>query len=582
LNGASSQCYLGLSKVHYELGRISDAVSVLQSFLKGCDTKNGPQDFENEKTVNVRLQLGDYAYKQGNYPLANRSYSEACRKGSEEQRARGNLSRLKIMLLSNDDAAGANDLFNKIMGADDGRNHMIRLFVMVAKDLNHDDLILNMLFAASQDLPLLDKILEGMEKATAHSTPSEDGKLHQSPWTEVMDHEARGVLLYYLGFAKWKYNHAQKPEEAKDAAIHLWNQSKKALEAVNSANASIARSHVVSALANVWFEAAMERESETPLKKFTDHLKELSEIQLRSNDSSAFLSVLYASNEKEDSAMKRQRGTMTIALQLLSDNSELNDRLGYCILISPLACARPDNPKHLAMAISMSGQPDSVKEALRLALSDVKERYPDDPGVLRETVDLIDKIRQKVNTSKPSLRNNKQRIETAKSYLEGGYSDGKAADSGMTRAVEIIRSRLTKIGDEPPLGPWLGCDGRTRAGKKCTKSSTLDETFYHCLYCKSRDFCQDCFGRLRDVSCRDIPVCSPGHKWFRVEPAYNDMYHGPKAQEIREVVVESLEKDKKVMVASYKDPATFVQVEAWKKEIAREWGINLEEIQESS
>jgi hypothetical protein len=273
---------------------------------------------------------------------------------------------------------------------------------------------------------------------------------------------------------------------------------------------------------------------------------------------------------------------MSLALQLLSDNSELNDRLGYCMLISPLACAQPEHLEHLAMAVSMSGQPDSVNEALRLSLSNVKEKYPEEPVVIEETKDLINKIRLKVNTCRPSLRNNQRRIEVARSYLESEYSDGKAAVSGMTRAVEIIRSRLTELGDEPPLGPWLGCDGRTQAGKKCTKTSTSNETFYHCLYCKSRDFCQDCFKRLRDVFCRDIPVCSPGHKWFRVEPAYDDMYHGPKAQEIRKVVVKELGTDEKVMAAFYEDPATFVQVDTWKKDIAREWDINLEEIQESS
>jgi hypothetical protein len=60
------------------------------------------------------------------------------------------------------------------------------------------------------------------------------------------------------------------------------------------------------------------------------------------------------------------------------------------------------------------------------------------------------------------------------------------------------------------------------------------------------------------------------------------MYHGPKAQEIRKVVVKELGTDEKVMAAFYEDPATFVQVDTWKKDIAREWDINLEEIQESS
>jgi|SRR5690242_5866418 len=175
--------------------------------------------------------------------LALEHYLNACEKGSEEQRASGNLGRLKATLSSVDNAAGAKELLGGIINAPDGQGqrHMASLFETVANDPNHDDLILNMLFAASEDGSLLESLRQAMEISTTPAESTGDRENEKTALAEALNDEARGILLYYRGFTERRYDDVKTIEQATKAASELWEQSEAALRDKDSLNASNAR-----------------------------------------------------------------------------------------------------------------------------------------------------------------------------------------------------------------------------------------------------------------------------------------------------------------------------------------------------
>lgn len=578
-SGVSWRCHRSLAIVHYESNRIPEAVSRLQGIFKDLNTQGGPDPISNVELADLHLLLGQYAYESEDICLALEHYLNACEMGSEDQRASGNLGRLKATLSSTDNAAGAKELLQGIINAPDGQGqrHMASLFETVADAPNHDDLILNMLFAASdrEDGSLLESLRQAMETLTTPAESTGSREHEKAAWAEALDDEARGILLYYRGLAERRYDHVKTIEQATKAASKLWEQSEAALRDKDSTKASNARYYAVSALANLSFEASMKTKPTKPLKEDMDRLKNLSELSIRGNDSKAFLSILYAHCQMEDEARNLQRNTVAHALRLLSDDWEYNDRLGYVMLQSSLGCAQPKELSNVAMAISLVGQPDLVKEALSLALIDVRKEFSDQ-SMLDETERLIDNIKREVWTRWPSPENQKGRLDETKVYFETLAERDAAQMEMLGPAIRIIKDHLERMKSEEFPAPLYWCDGRTRLGKKCRKTDSAVERFYYCLYCDSRNFCQDCVDRLLDERCKDIPVCSSNHKWLLMEPQGHDMYVGPKADRVRKATVRPSADDERVMVVCFEDGDDGITVKSWKEQIATDWGIHEE------
>ncbi|RYP59038.1 hypothetical protein DL769_008710 [Monosporascus sp. CRB-8-3] len=135
------------------------------------------------------------------------------------------------------------------------------------------------------------------------------------------------------------------------------------------------------------------------------------------------------------------------------------------------------------------------------------------------------------------------------------------------------------------LNTVWGCDGRDLTGNPCKNTTASGHGLYHCIFCVNHDFCKDCIKLLRDPEpAIEIPGCGAGHRWLRIPPLGGEMYVGSKAKSVRvPKEVKASKEDEMILDIHYAEGENDeITVTAWKKKLAAEWDISLEEIRKEA
>ncbi|KAJ7200371.1 hypothetical protein GGX14DRAFT_372220, partial [Mycena pura] len=604
-------CHRGLGETHFCQSQTSEAIAQVELALKEAEREGAMPKPERKDIVNLHLLLGRYSYKVGDVHKAAEHYLLGCQSEDEDQARESQLGHLKAVI-NFPDTDEMMKLLKSTLADEEGR--MVSILKMIAQDLDHDAIVLKMLTVAKGDLDLLEGIVHAMETATAVSVPSEDHVV-DDPITHFVEGETRrGVLLYDRGVAAYTYKVSPKGTEPLSEALRLWKECRDQLSNVGGGTASLVQRQATEALAKHYFQSMRDGQH-------LDHIDALSKLAEAVSDSESdswhedpagFLGALYAlRGEKEQSKAALVRRIKS-ALQILSDDMPDNDRFGFSAIYRTLVQYLDFG--NAAVALSLLGQPDLVTEALDFEATDIT----DDDGVDKQQVlDMVTKLAKETvqfaKTQVPDASLQIQRIEAAKAHVDslvataeirsqveadvdrearksGGHGEGEPAvpDSKTATAHRLLHSRLSalqqthtpNINTTTALQWRWTCDGRTPDGKWCRNESDFERVFYHCIYCSNRDFCGDCFDRLRNPdSCMEITACSPKHRWLIVPPHGGDLYVGWRTKSIKVPrKVRAVEGEEMLLEICYdEDGVQDVMVEEWKKMLAREWDITLEE-----
>lgn len=584
----SWECHRSLAKVYFDLGLFSKAISRLQTILGEHCEGSGSDQLSLEDQQQIHLMLGKYANRAKKYPLATEHYLLACESDDPRLKMAGTLGCLTVRLTSsdNDNVAETKKLLWRIIGEEGGQDHVVSLLEMIAEDLNHDDLMLNMLAAVSEEHELLGKVMAALQTA---SDIAQDSTTGISSEVKAISPESRAVLLYYLGIAKRRYDTSNEIENREQDILKLWRDSLKQLTGLKGPNVTSARYRVVSMLAKHHFDSLLNNTPNAPDQRHIEALQKLRAEQGRRNDALAFLCVHFSMGPNKDEARALRMKNVKYALDLLSDKIEDNDMMGFGILQRCLG--QSGDLEGAAIATSLIGQPDLVTAALQLKTDDVDDSHHNRPQILDDAAvlatDVVRETKRRVGSASGQL----QRIKEAKSYVEhlaGTNDPASVGDCIECRVVQstprnvaltLFHSRLSELEDQhtpnPKINGYWICDGRSRDGTRCRKKLDDKQPFYHCLYCSSRDFCQECFDILHQPTSNAITVCGINHRWLYMPPHGDEMYVGPAAESVRRPVMKPCKGSPNVQVAVFDEESQTISKTDWLQGIAEAWRITL-------
>lgn len=610
-NTPSWLCHRGLGTTHFGQERTQEAIAQVRLAMEQAEQGDATPKPEAKDIMELHLLLGQYLHKAGEVQKAAEHYLLACKSEDPEQVKTAQLGHLRATL-SFPDAEGTRQLLESTLAEKGGLETMGSVLKMIAQDTEHDVLVSKIFTVAKGHPDLLAGVVRAMETATADSALNKDRVVELVGDDRFADDEARGVLLCDRGFAAYMYKATSNSTDAISEALRLWKESRDVLSNVGGRNAYIARQEATTALARHYFQSMVDR-------NHLDHVEALTKLaeadsNVYRSDSVGFLATLYALRGEKQLSRAILDRRIRQSLQVLSDDMPDNDVFGFSSIHKTLE--EYQDFKQATVALSLLGQPDIITDALCFELKDI---VGEEDAVKEKLLDIVNKLAketvQVAKTKVPDFKQQIQRIEAAKAHVDSlmavvkttpipeasdslgetdrpdvqGEDKRTVSNLEISSAHSLIHSRLSalqkahtpKIDLEAFQYTWT-CDGRTSDGKPCENEFDFTREFYHCTYCSNRDFCGECITRLRvPDSGADIKTCSPKHRWLRMPPQGADMYVGPRAK-VAPVPseVRAMEADASILEIYYGENGTKeeVTVEAWKQQLARDWGISLDEI----
>lgn len=595
-------CHRGLAKTYFGQDRTQEAIVQVELALKEAEREGAMPKPEDKDIVELHLLLGLYAYDAGDVQKAAEHYLLARQSKDPVQARQGQLGYLKAGLgLS--DVEATRQLLRSTVAREGEDGTMSSILKMIARDVDHDDIVFKMFTVAKGEPELLKAIVRAMEAATAMPTSNDDRTAEMIGDAIYAEDEARGVLLYDRGIAAYRYKVSPDGTEAVGEALRLWRESYNLLSNVGGRNAFMARLDATTALSQHYFQEMLDGDHLDHVGALTK-LTEGADSDVYFNDAVGFLGTVYALHGDKEQARAVLARRMKQALQILSDDISQNDRMGFLVLQKTLE--QYQDFENAAVALSFLGQPDLVTDALRFDPEDVAGS----DGVDKERLlDMVTKLAGETirvaRNKAPGFSQQLQRIEAAEAHVSSlmdtaGTKPGPEADDDHTdversegqgegdkltaAAHGLLYTRLSTLQQKytDGINVW-SCDGRTPDGKECENTSEFSGDFYHCVYCSNIELCPDCLSRLRRPpdSGAEVTVCSARHRWLRIPPQGGATYVGPRAKSApvpREV--RPTEGDGSILEICYDDEGggRKVAVEAWKEALAKEWHISLEEI----
>ncbi|PTB50785.1 hypothetical protein M431DRAFT_523482 [Trichoderma harzianum CBS 226.95] len=599
-------CYQGLGTAFSRQNRTSEAVTQVELALKSAQQEDATPKPETKDIVGLYLLLGQYAYEAGDVRNADKYYSLACEGGDESQVRDGQLGRLKSRLgFPNTEAIQA---LKTTFAQENGKAEMAAAMEMIALDSDHNDLIARMFAVLKQDPDLLKEVLDAMEKAIWNLTPGNGSKVLTGDERFAED-EARSVLLCDRGFAAYLFKVSSDGLKSVNEALRLWEESRDLLANVGGTNALFTRQRATTALAAHYFQSiaeGLQLNYYDALAKLTKLANSDSDYNFYRSDAIGFLGSAHVLCGKKESAKEVLMARIKQGLQILSDDILENDKIGFSILQTALE--QYQDFRNAVVALSLLGQPDLVTEALYFDVGDITE--VDDERKL-QAFDVVSELAKEVirviNSQIPETKLQSQRIEAAKLYIDtliataeaktevnGNSEDEKPRVSDLTAyAHRLLQSRIlplhkahTPSVDKGQLSWSWSCDGRTSDGRECDSWNSFEDDLYHCIYCSNKDFCGNCFKRLRNPeSGVDFMECSAKHRWLQIPHQGNSMYVSMKANNVRVPIdVRPLDGDDRILKAYYVEDGSGeeITIDEWKERVATEWGISLKTLSETS
>ncbi|KAK7739678.1 hypothetical protein SLS53_005645 [Cytospora paraplurivora] len=598
-------CHRGLGKTYRLQGRTSEAIGEMELALKRAERDDATPEPEEKDIAGLHLLLGDYIYSEqgADVQKAVEHYIFACSSGDSDQAKRGHLGRLKATLrFSSEDEA--RNLLKDTLARESGEGDMLSLLKMIALDEQHGAIFTKMFNVVKGHRDIFRGIVRTMETTTTKPATVGDRTEELDEDKRFEEDETRGVLLYYRGVAAYTYKESPEGTEPVREALRLWQECRRQLSDVGGSNSSVVRTAAITDLAKHYFRSMVG-------SRELDHINELEKLASDSNsndDPVGFLGALYALRGDKQQSKKVLLPQVTHALEILSDETPDNDYDGYSLLYTTLM--HYGDFVNAVVGLSMMGQPDLVTEALDFRSEDIVGDVEDKESVLVQVTKLA---QETIKVAKDKVRDSSQqiqRIEAAKEHVESllaatetkyeaevadeikakrpeDHGEGVPTSPDFTTAAahRFLLSRLSTLQEKHSPGlntddieSWM-CDGRTPDGERCKKEGEFESNLYHCIYCFSRDFCEDCLRRLRDpTSCVEITACSAEHRWLRLPPLGGDMYGGLWPESVLVPIdVRPVEDDERILEAHYASDGGCQKrkVEEWKQALAAEWGIIL-------
>ncbi|KAI1779641.1 hypothetical protein F4818DRAFT_400079 [Hypoxylon cercidicola] len=616
MENSSWLCHRGLAKTHFGQDRIQEAIAHIELALKEAEREDTTPKPDAKDIVELRLLLGQYAYKAGDVQRAAEHCLFVSTSKDPAQAMQGQLGYLKAGL-GFPDAEATRQLLKGTLAREGEDEAMVSILKMIARDDDHDILVSRMFTVAKGEPDLLKAIVRTMEMATAIPGLNEDRIVEKVGDDLYAEDEARGVLLYDRGVAAYKYKMSSDGADAVGEALRLWRESHNLLSNIGGRNAFMTRQDATTALAQHYFQSMLNGSDLNHVGALTKLAEADSNVYY--SDAVGFLGTVYALHNEKEKARATLAWRMRQALQILSDDMPENDLFGFSIIQKTLE--QYQDFENAAVALSLLGQADLVTDSLYFDAKDIVEYEGTDKEQL---LDMVTKLaRETIQAAKdkvPDFSQQFQRIEAAKAHIDSlldtvgakpkpeingdhGEVEGfKAEDEGKgedeseneggdkltSSAYSLLHSRLSDLQQkhirkiDTSVLPWYWtCDGRTPDGKHCKNAAEFGGDFYHCMFCSNKDFCGDCLKRLRAPdSSAEITACNAAHRWLRIPPQGGPTYVGPRAKRARvPKEVRPTEDDKSIMEICYdEDGGREVDVEAWKEALAKEWDISLEEI----
>ncbi|TEA15700.1 hypothetical protein C8034_v002212 [Colletotrichum sidae] len=601
LKDPSWRCHQGLSAQYRTQDRLDDAIKELELALTEAEKETASPKPEPKDICELHILLGDYLCDKDDTTAAARHYLFACNSEDPVQAERGRLGHFKTVL----NAAGPDEtrqFFKKSLMEEDGKQKFVSVLKMVARDWDHKNIILSLLTTAKQDPELLKSIFHAMHAAAVKMEPQPNGNETVGEIERFAEDEARGVMLFELGVASYRFKLSSDGTDPILEAMRVWTESRDVLAPIGGSNASVARENATSALANHYFLGCLDGGRPDYLEALKNLCKEDTD-SLSNNDAVGFLGGLHSLHGEKEQARTVLARYVKQALQILSDEMPENDLIGYSILHETLGNYL--DFKNESVAAALLGQPDLVREAGQFELQDLTDVAEDETQAVLDAMDKLgNETFQRTNAEEPDTTKQIERLQVAKvhvdSLVSAAETDAKTTegDEGhdtetprpsnpTSVALRLLQTRLDQLvtTHNPELNfdafSWgWSCDGRTADGKPCKKRGDFETAFYHCMYCTNKDLCWECLGRLRDPTSDVIPVCSPKHRWLRVPPYGSRENVGSKSKTVLvPSSVEPVDGDEQVLAACY-EGAEEVTLQVWTERIAEEWGVSLKELRE--
>ncbi|KAI1127599.1 hypothetical protein F5Y10DRAFT_192382 [Nemania abortiva] len=591
-------CHRGLGEAHFRDGQTLDAIKEVEEALRLAQQEDAAPKPEPRDIVYLHLLLGRYAYAVGDVQKAADYNFFAWRNGDVEHSGVGQFGYVKS-ILNFPDIQRRRELLEGALDLDGDEGKLADLLKNIARDEDHEEIVFKMFTSAQENPGLMKGIVHGMGRVAMATVP-EDQASELVGDERFIEDEYRGVLLYDMGVAAYRYKVSPEGTEPIAEALKLWTKSREQLANVGGRNALVARQSATTALSKHYFQSMLEGQH----KDHLDALFNLARGEFRNlfSDTVGFLAALHAIQRRKRSSKMMVVPRMWRALQILYDDIPDNDFTG--ILIIQRTSAQTQDFKNSAIALSLLAQADLPTEWLCFEAKDID----DEDGIDKQQVlDILTRLsKETIREAKsqfPNASQQAERIKAARVYVDsmiaatkpklmlGSGSDGTVGeveskgedkpafvDSNTTAALRILRERIIALQNEhtPEInvkGFWH-CDGRDSAGNYCKTRHDFETVFYGCIYCASRDFCGDCLKRLRDPESEvEITECSSKHRWLRIPPLGDDIYVGSKAKTVRVPKVRALEEDEKILDIYYDDGCEEITVEAWKERLATEWYV---------
>lgn len=245
-------CHRGLGIAHFGQSQTQTAIKHIELALKEAEEEDATPKPAARDVAELILLLGHYNYEAGDVRIAATHYSVVCKSGNPAQVKEGQLGYLKAVLRFPDEDE-IRELLKTTLDTEDGKERMASILKMIARDADHDSLILKMFTVAKGHPDLLEGIVRAMEKATS---------IHRIAGMAMDDRFAEdeicGVLLCDQGFAAYTYKESLGGTEAVDAALRLWRKSRDLLSQLGGRNVLIAQQHATAALAQHYFQCMVE------------------------------------------------------------------------------------------------------------------------------------------------------------------------------------------------------------------------------------------------------------------------------------------------------------------------------------
>ncbi|PTB65626.1 hypothetical protein BBK36DRAFT_1202259 [Trichoderma citrinoviride] len=599
-------CYQGLAKAYYDFGETEEAIAQMELALESAKREDaaprpGPADI-----VRLHLLLGQYASEDGDIKKADQHYSIACESDDVSQRMEGKLGCLKARL-RNESAEEVRQWLKSALALEEGKENMVATLKMLARDVQHYNLVPMLIAVAKEDPDLLRGIVAAMKEASDNLMSDKNSIARASEEDErFADDEARGVLLFYRGFVAYTCQFSPCDAESVNEALRLWWEVRDVLASLGGSNALVTRQQATTALANHYFQIIMDGLSLDHSDALT-MLTKLADLEPDRNfylsDSVGFLAVVSVLCDNREAARARLRPRMRQALQILYDDIPENDVYG--LALAQEALEHYQDFKNAAVALSLYGQPDCVTEALCFEAGDItdvdgktRQRVLDKVSEL--AADILCDVKLRIPDSSLQL----QRAEAAAAYIETLVAAGEAetmetkveadADAkdgeasvhdvavAYSQCLQILQARISvlraELSTRNNFSPF-NCDGLMPNGNPCEKRAGLKGNFYHCIYCSNKDFCDDCLKELLNPRSRvKNMVCSAEHKWMLIPSPCDDFYVGSKAKTVRlSIDLRESKDDNRILEVFRTDDRDTeeITVEAWKERLAAEWGISL-------